>query len=61
MLHIAVKRLDRKFVELLIANGADVNIKDNNGETPLDLALNNNQIVIIQILQQQGAVSGKDF
>ena len=37
-LHYAVGEGHTKVVELLIANGADVNAMDNEGETPLDWA-----------------------
>ena len=37
-LHGAAERGFDKFVEFLVANGADLQAKDANGRTPLDLA-----------------------
>ena len=38
-LHAAARKGLKKVVELLIHEGADVNAKDDDGDTPLDLAL----------------------
>jgi len=37
-LHVAARLDQRKNVQFLIANGAEVNVKDANGKTPLDIA-----------------------
>ena len=39
-------------VELLLANGAEVNAKANNGVTPLNLAAGHNEVV--KLLRQHG-------
>jgi len=38
-LHNAATQDDKEIAELLIAKGADVNAKDDDGETPLDQAI----------------------
>ncbi len=41
-------------VELLLAKGADVNAKDDGGETPLDAAVNNGHKDVAELLRQHG-------
>lgn len=41
-LHIAVSYGTPEIIEVLIKNGANPNLKDNNGLTPLDLLLDDN-------------------
>ena len=43
-------------VEVLIAKGADINAKDNDGHTPIWLAKNNGQDEIVELLHKQGAL-----
>ena len=42
--------------ELLIAKGADINVKDANGSTPLSLAISKKNEEIINLLKKHGAV-----
>ena len=54
-LHIATK-VDRKEIgELLISKGAEVNVKNNAGQTPLDLAKQREHTEIVELLKQHGA------
>ncbi|MDP6307252.1 MAG: ankyrin repeat domain-containing protein, partial [Verrucomicrobiota bacterium] len=48
-----------EIVELLIANGADVNAKDGDGFTPLDLATNNKEIA--DLLRKHGGKTGEEL
>ena len=43
-------------VELLLANKADINAKDNRGKTPLDFAVLHTNKEIADLLRQQGGV-----
>lgn len=54
-LHWAVKSNQIEQVLLLIEKGCDVNMKDKNGSTALDYAVNNNNIDCCEILLQEGA------
>jgi len=54
-LHIAAQRDYEDLAMLLINNGADINAKDQNGETPLDYALDNDQIAMADLLRKHGA------
>jgi ankyrin repeat protein len=45
---------NREIVELLIARGADVNVKDRNGQTALSYAIRNNLPEIAEILRKSG-------
>jgi ankyrin repeat protein len=42
-------------VEYLVDHGADVNAKNENGETPLHYAASNGHLPIVQYLVQHGA------
>jgi ankyrin repeat protein len=53
-LHIAAARNQKDLAELLVANGADVNAKDNGGHTPLDWAVNQGNNDIADLLRQHG-------
>lgn len=62
LLHRAIRRRNVKMVKLLIEHGADVNAKDAQGDTPLDVAVNyirNKEIV--DLLMSKGAQKTKDL
>jgi ankyrin repeat protein len=46
-LHNAVFALDKRSIEILLTYGADINIKNNDGDTPYDLALGTHDPSII--------------
>jgi ankyrin repeat protein len=54
-LHIVVKRDDMTYVRFLLAKGADPNIKDDKGTTPLLLAATAGETEMIQALVTGGA------
>jgi ankyrin repeat protein len=56
-LHVAAKNDHKDVAEFLLANGADVNAKDSNGEfTPLDLALScYHYMDVVELLLAKGA------
>lgn len=63
-LHMAVKDKDEGLVRELLGKGVDVNAQDNNGRTPLHLAVNDEEVstVIVMLLIKNGAkVSTKDY
>jgi ankyrin repeat protein len=48
-LHYAVLGNKDKMIEALVARGADINIKDHDGLTPLDLAMSRGQVAFLQM------------
>ena len=54
-LHIVVARRDRLWLDFLISKGANVNIRDVHGVTPLVLAANINFIEGVEVLVAKGA------
>jgi ankyrin repeat protein len=50
-----------EIAELLIANGADVNAKTNDGHTPLDRAILNEDTETAALLRKHGAKTGKEL
>ncbi|MBN1170310.1 ankyrin repeat domain-containing protein [Candidatus Micrarchaeota archaeon] len=51
----AVKRMDHSKAEQLIKEGADVNSKTQNEETPIDFACRNGDLLMFKILKNHGA------
>ena len=51
-LHIAVAKRWKKGVKLLLEYGSNTNIADENGKTPLDLAINRHDKQIIKLLEK---------
>jgi len=61
LLHFAVIRKDVKLVKLLIANGADVNLKNKDGCTPMMLAIKQGHTVIVEALSlEEGGLVAVD-
>ncbi len=54
-LHEAAKEGHKDVVELLIAEGADVNVPNYGSITPLKIAQKNNQTEIVELLREHGA------
>ena len=61
-LHEAAVYGPKEMVELLIANGADVNAKNKFNETPLDFAVaKTNNLKIPDLLRKHGAKTGEEL
>ena len=52
---MACDRGNAKIVKLLLENGANVNVRDNNQWTPLKIAVHRGFMEIANLLQQAGA------
>jgi ankyrin repeat protein len=57
-LHVASTK---EIAELLIAKGADVNVKDNGGYTPLDYAISRSHPEIADLLRKHGGKTKKEL
>jgi ankyrin repeat protein len=55
LLHDVARNNNKEGAELLIAKGADINAKDNDGETPLHNAINSNSMEVVELLIVNGA------
>ena len=53
--HTAILFGKDDILQLLIENGADINAKDNQGNSPIYIAVKNNEIRILRILIEKGA------
>ena len=60
-LHFSAHWGRKEIVELLIAKGADVNRKTESGETPLDLAIKDNQSETATLLRKHGGKTGEEL
>ena len=60
-LHQAVRNGHTEIVELLIANGADVNSKDEDGQTPLDWAIQFKESETIALIRKHGVKTGAEL
>ena len=56
--HFAAQRGDEKILELLIRNGADLNIRNKYSHTPLDMSLND---ICTNFLRKHGAKTGEEL
>ena len=57
-LHYATANGHKEIAELLITKGADVNAKDEDGGTPLDVAIKYKQTETVDLLRKHGGISG---
>ncbi|KAH8152074.1 uncharacterized protein LAJ45_04068 [Morchella importuna] len=63
-LHMAVKDKDEGLVGELLGKGVDVNAQDNNGRTPLHLAVNDEEVstvIVMLLIKNSAKVSAKDY
>jgi len=60
-LHRAAWKGHKEIAELLIENGADLNVKDDDGRTPLDWAIMRNHTEIADLLHKHGGKTGKEL
>ena len=57
----AASRRDKEMDELLIAKDADVNAKMENGDTPLDWAIEINRTETADLLRKHGGKTGAEL
>ena len=60
-MHLAARYDFKEISELLIDKGADVNAKDDGGDTPLDGAIINNETEIADLLRKHGGKTGEEL
>ena len=60
-LHHAAGKGHKETTELLIAEDADVNAKDDDGETPLDFATDGKQTETVDLLRKHGGKTGEEL
>jgi ankyrin repeat protein len=60
-LHAAASEGQNEIAELLIAEGADVNVKNDEGETPIDMAIRLKRTEAIDLLRKHGGQTGEEL
>ena len=60
-IHTTTKTGNVESVKQLLANGADVNVKSNFGETPLDLAVTEDKPETADLLRKHGGKTGEEL
>jgi serine/threonine protein kinase len=61
LLHLSTSLFaDKNFIEFLLNKGVDINAKNDNGNTPLDIALMGSQVEVIKLLREKGAKKSRD-
>ena len=60
-LHYAAWKGHKEIAELLIAKGADVNVKDEDGDTPLDYAITFKRTELADLLRKHGGKTKKEL
>ena len=60
-MHFAAAVGQNEIAELLIAEGANVNAKDDDGDTPLDQAILDKQTEIADLLRKHGGKTGEEL
>jgi ankyrin repeat protein len=60
-LHLAARYDFKEISELLIDKGADVNAKDDGGDTPLDVAMLGNDKETADLLRKHGGKTGAEL
>lgn len=54
-LHLAIRQNDKRIAQLLLENQVDINPRDEDGLTPLDLAIDLGSADAVQLLPTYGA------
>jgi ankyrin repeat protein len=60
-LHYAAANGHKEIAELLITKGADVNAKDEDGGTPLDVAISFRQTETADLIRKHGGKTGEEL
>ena len=60
-MHAAASEGQNEIGELLIAEGADVNVKNDEGETPIDMAIRLKRTEAIDLLRKHGGKTGEEL
>ena len=61
MLHLAADFGKPELIILLLENGAEINIKNNKGQTPYDIAFDKGNEKIVSIISKNGGVQGDNI